>query len=163
MILALCYNRPSGTLSVKTRVPPVLELNGYYTFTDVINRVCSVCLGFLCHRLWIEECDELQPYEYAYQLVQKIEDIPLKAQPHLRWTASCLTVQQHVEYFAVAIYQNHAAGQILKLTLQESPAKDHASEHHVSDLLFEKSVAILEAYLRLRQLSTLSSHYWSLL
>ena len=138
MILALCYNRPSGTLSVKTRVPPVLELNGYYTFTDVINRVCSVCLGFLCHRLWIEECDELQPYEYAYQLVQKIEDIPL-------------------------IYQNHAAGQILKLTLQESPAKDHASEHHVSDLLFEKSVAILEAYLRLRQLSTLSSHYWSLL
>ena len=163
MILALCYGRPSGTLSVKTQLPPVLEPSGYYTFTDVIHRVCSVCLGFLRHRLWTEESDEHQSYRYANQLLQKIEDILLEAQPHLRSTVNCLTVQQHVEYFAVAIYKNHAAAQILMLTLQDSLGEHHANEHQISDLLFNKTVAIVEAYLRLRQLSTLSSHYWPLL
>jgi hypothetical protein len=95
--------------------------------------------------------------------VQNIKDILLKAQPYLRSAASCLTVQQHVEYFAVVIYKNYAAGQILKLTLQESLVEDHANKQQISGLLFERSVAIVKAYLRLRQLSTLSSHYWSLL
>lgn len=163
MILALCYGHPSGTLSVKSQIPPVLDPNGHCTFTDVIHRVCSFSLRFLRHRLWAEEFDQPQSYEYAYQIVQNIEDILLKAQPHLRSTASCLTVKQHIEYFAASIYKNHASAQILKLALEDSLADDHANEHRISALLFEKSVAIVEAYLRLRQLSTLSSNYWSLL
>jgi hypothetical protein len=146
---------------VKARLPPI-EANGKYTFTDVIDRICNVCLGFFRQRLLTEEVDNALFREIAYRMVRQIEDIPLKAQPHLLSTANCLNVQQHVEYFAAIIYINHSAAHILQSTLPE-PSQDHDDEHQISDVIVEKSMAIVEAFLRLRQLSILSSHYWSLL
>jgi len=146
---------------VKARLPPI-DANSKYTFTDVIDRICNVCLDFFRQRLLTEEVDNALFREIAYRLVRQIEDIPLKAQPHLLSTANCLNVQQHVEYFAVIIYINHSAAHILQSTLPE-PSQDDDDEHQISDVIVEKSMAIVEAFLRLRQLSILSSHYWSLL
>lgn len=154
MIFALCYNYPSGTLSVKTATPPLKDHNGIYTFTEVINQLCSTGLQFLRHQLM---SDSPLSLEDVQSLVKKMEIVYNAAQPHLIDLSNCITLRDHVEYWALRIYINHVTAQILL----KDPNSPLTSE--VSSIVAEKSEDILEAFLKLRQFSILTSHYWPIL
>jgi hypothetical protein len=163
-ILTLCYDRPSGILSVKSRLPPILDPNGCYSYTDIIDRVCSICLDFCRQKLFAED-DEPISSENALQLVRKIEEIPAKAQPHLLSTVNCFTIRQHVEYYVVVIYVNHGSASILQSTLPEASIGHSQDEvkRQICETSMSKSASVVEDFIKLRQVSILSSHYWSLL
>jgi hypothetical protein len=141
-ILTLCYDRPSGILSVKSRLQPILDPNGCYSYTDIIDRVCSICLDFCQQKLFA-----------------------VNAQPHLLSTANCFTVRQHVEYYVVVIYVNHGSASILQSTLPEASIGHSQDEvkRQICETSMSKSASVVEAFIKLRQVSILSSHYWSLL
>ena len=103
---------------MKSRLPPNLDLNGCYSYTDIIDRVCSVCLDFCRQKLFVEDDEAVSP-QNALRLVRKIEEIPVKAQPHILSTVNCFTVRQHVEYYVVMIYIDHGSASILQSTLQD--------------------------------------------
>ena len=95
--------------------------------------------------------------EDVQSLVQKIEIVYRAGKPRLTDVSHCITLGDHVEYWALRIYINHATAQIL-LNNTELPLTSE-----VSYIVFEKSIDILEAFLKLRQLSILTSHYWPVL
>ncbi|CZR53890.1 uncharacterized protein PAC_03772 [Phialocephala subalpina] len=154
MIFALCYNHPSGTLSVKTVTPPLKDPSGIHTFTEVIIQLCSISLRFLRHQVLSDSPLSLSDVQ---SLVQKIELVYNAAQPHLVDVSNCITLRDHVEYWALRIYINHATAQILLKDSNSPPSSE------VSAIVVEKSQDILEAFLKLRQFSILTSHSWPIL
>jgi hypothetical protein len=159
-ILTLCYDRPSGILSVKSRLQPILDPNGCYSYTDIIDRVCSICLDFCQQKLFADDDETVSP-ENALRLVRKIEEIPVNAQPHLLSTANCFTVRQHVEYYVVVIYVNHGSASILQSTLPEASIGHSQDEvkRQICETSMSKSASVVEAFIKLRQASVTAAKF----
>lgn len=159
--LSFCYGRPCGTLSVKARFPRICASDGRYSFTDVINHVCGVCHDFYRQAL-LTEGDEPLPPEKIEKFVQRIEDIHLKAQPHLLNVVNCMSPRHHVEFFAVTVYTSHAACHLLKTAIQVPEPEHHSDYDRITYKITEMCVGIVESFMLLRQFSILTSLYWSL-
>lgn len=160
--LAFCYDRPCGTTSVRVPLPPTSGPNGQYTYVDVVSHVCDVVQDFCRRRTLSDESDALS-YDVINAMISRIQEIPHRCQPHLQAFENCINLQQYLEYLAVTIYLNHATSQLCCSVLRSSSDVKPAHEKVVSELAYKGCVAVLEAYLKLRQVSILTSHYWSLL
>lgn len=110
----------------------------------------------------IDQSDNGLPREVVDRLVRRIEEDSQQAQPHLLFATNCLTLRHHIEYFAVVIYKNSVLSHIYQ-SVQRDLNEDHNVQHQLSSLAADKCVIVIEAFLKLRQLSTLSSHFWSLI
>lgn len=159
--LALCYNQPPGATSVKVPFPPESGPGGEYTYIDILSRVCDVIQDFCRQRTLLDENDAL-PYSIILNLANKVQEIPHKAQPHLQAFENCINLQQYSEYLVTRIYLNYASFQLFLSVLRKSDDDELHREELVS-LTSDGCVAVLEAYLKLRQVSVLTSHYWPLL
>jgi hypothetical protein len=159
--LALCYNQPPGTTSVRVPFPPESGPSGQYTYMDVLSHVCDVIQDFCRQRTLLDE-DVALPYSVILDLANRVQEIPHKAQPHLQAFENCINLQQYSEYLVTRIYVNHATSQLFLSVLRSSSPNEIHREKLVS-LTSDGCVAVLEAYLKLRQVSVLTSHYWSLL
>jgi len=163
-ILSIGYDRPSGILAIKARLPSISDPNGHYKFTDIVHRICNMRLDFCREKLFAEENEPMNPARMA-QMIQMMEEISHNLQPHLVSTTNCFTVLHHVEHYAAAIYINHASAHFLQSTLEKdlnSSIQDD-DQRQIFEAIVSKSEAIVEAFIRMRQVSILSTHSWSLL
>ncbi|KAH8432500.1 Zn(II)2Cys6 transcription factor [Aspergillus melleus] len=156
-LLCLCYDRPP-VVSIAGWTPDNSIFNRLdLSFTEIMHYVCRIALG-----ITTSEVRDAQEVTRALEMLNSLDAVFQRAQPHLRNRGDCRTLHHNLEHLALKMHLSLAGSVLSRPALKSSQVREEAWYDILRTRAKTSLIDASKAFLEFQALSIVPLRSWSM-